>query len=208
MLERGYAAFETACALQLHLTAKGYDGWKYNFRTKAASKRFTANPQTKFVYAKIERDYPTKLEQLRFLYPYISKYGFKVNLNNARLMQVEYDKYTCLINDIERKFGLLIAVIKQELGGDFSLILDQSDMLPKIYQLYDTQVIKNVEVLLLFMAIPALNSTSSNEPFVFDKWKDKILFDIKMLSMYITPPMKSMLAQMANDELNGKLNDN
>jgi len=202
---RGLSAFETVCALQLHMMRKGYDGWTYNFRTKSALTRFNKNVQTKFAYSKIEQEYPDKISQLKFFYPFMSKNSFKINLLNIRKMTIDYNNFISYIDEIELHFRNLCSSIAKELGS-LDRIFDQGDVFPVIYQLFDCKLVTIDQVVLLFLIMPDLNSTSSNEPFVYDKWKADILFNKKFLSLYISVPIQNRLKLIVVDEFNGKLN--
>lgn len=198
---RGLSAYTVACAIALHFMRKGYDGWKYNFKTKVAEKRFNAHKQTQFVYAAVEKRYPQLLDQIKYLYPYFKRYGAFANKLNIRLVDAEYKKFIDHISMFDEQYvGELLKTLKLNLSS-ITELFDQHELLPKVYQLYDRKVITHDQAVLLFMIFPDLNSTSSNEPYVYDAWKSDITFDKQFVSLYIHSQSLIAMQVVAKDSI-------
>jgi len=199
---RGLASYTVACGMSLHFNRKGYDGWKYLFKTKMAQKSFLENRQTQFVYGAVESKYPTLIDQVRYFYPYFKRYGAWASKTNIRKFDIEYKKFTEYVENIEKiHLPELLNTLKLNVSS-ISELFQVDNLLPKIYRMVDEGVISYDQAVLLFLVIPDLNSTSSNEPFVFDAWKADITFDKKFLSVYISPPSLIAMQNIAKDSFN------
>lgn len=198
---RGLSAYTVVCGMSLHFNRKGYDGWKYMFKTRMAEKSFLENRQTQFVYAAVESKYPGLVDQVKYFYPYFRRYGAFASKTNIRKFDEEYKKFTEYVKNIENShLPELINTLKLKISS-ISDLAQVDNLLPKVYQLFDDKVISYDQAVLLFMVFPDLNSTSSNEPFVYDVWKKNISFDKKFFSLYISPPSLIAMQNIAKDSI-------
>lgn len=197
----GLVAFETFVGLSMHFRRESYDGWKYNFKTRAAEAMFKKDIQLKYAYEFIERNHATLQDRIRFMYPLFKRYGAFVKPTQIMQMRHEHKKFEQFIADVVPQCKRLLAAVKKEVH-DKETLLSCTQTLPRVYELYNDGVIDDDQAVLLFMLIPGLNSTSSKEPFVFDKWKQKIQFDKAFFSLYIPAPLLIELQVLANDTFN------
>lgn len=199
---RGIDAFETFSAMRLHFMKKSYDGWKYGFKTKSVPQTYHKDLQMQYAYEGLSRSYPTLVERLKFFYPFFKKVGAFGKPLSIMMMRKYHNEFVKFTNRFSEESTLLCNLLKREVES-YDQLLDCSGTFPKIYELVNDSIITYDQAVLAFMIFPDLNSTSSNEPFVFDNFKSDIEFDKKFFSLYIDPQSLLDAQAVAKDTLNG-----
>lgn len=189
----GLEAYKTYLGMSLHF-AGHIDGWQYNFTGKIKPETFAAKKRLTYMYAKIEREHPTKLDQIKFFYPAFKAYGF-VKPDAVGLMTKAH-------RDFVKGFGEGMVTphadwIKEMLEecflADFYELFECNDMLPRFYHLHSSKVMTYEQAVVMCIVIPELLDLVSNEPIVFETWKSKLQFDKKFVQLYISQPMLKQL---------------
>lgn len=190
----GLAAYKTYLGMSLHFRGN-LDGWQYNFTGKCKPETFEANKRVMWMYAKVEEDFPTKVEQIKYLYPAFKemKYIKPDQLMVVRRQYVQFMK--AFGEDLpQRHQAWLTELLAEGFIKDFADLFDTSEMLPKLYQLYSNKVMTYDAAVILCIVIPELlNTIVSQEPFVFEAWKVKLQFDMKFIQLYISQPVLKQL---------------
>lgn len=190
----GLAAYKTYLGMGLHFRGN-LDGWQYNFTGKCKPETFEKNKRVMYMYAKVERDYPTKAEQIKFFYPAWKEYGY-LKPDAIGLMMKQHRAYMKGFGEDlpQRHQAWLTELLAEGFIKDFADLFDTSEMLPKLYQLYSNKVMTYDQAVLLCIIIPELlNTIVSQEPIVFETWKAKLQFDIKFVQLYISQPVLKQL---------------
>lgn len=190
----GLEAYKTYLGMSLHF-AGHIDGWQYNFTGKIKPETFAAKKRLTYMYAKIEREHPTKLDQIKFFYPAFKAYGF-VKPDAVGLMTKAH-------RDFVKGFGEGMVTphadwIKEMLEecflADFYELFECNDMLPRFYHLHSSKVMTYEQAVVMCIVIPdLLNTIVSQEPIVFETWKAKLLVDMKFYQLYISQPVLKQL---------------
>lgn len=193
-MDEGLEAYKTYLGMGLHFRGN-LDGWQYNFSGKCKPETFAAKTRLKYVYAKIERDHPTKLDQIKFFYPAMKAYGYVKPESVGLMMKVH--------RAFEKEFGYglvsrhkawIEGMMKEHILLDFFELFACSEMLPKFYQLYAEKQMTHDQAVVLCLCVPELlNTIVSNEPFVYEAWKVKLEFDMKFMQLYINGPLLRQL---------------
>lgn len=183
----GLAAYKTYLGMMLHFTG-AVDGWQYNFTGKVSMAKFESNKRLMYMYAAIERDFPTKLDQIRFFYPAFRAAGY-VKADSVMYMRKLYRHHMKFYADPAKayadEFNQLIA---DDVIEDISDLLKNDGLFPNICELSNRGKLSQDMATLLFIVLPALNTITSNEPIVFESWKSKVLVDMKFIQLYISQP--------------------
>lgn len=190
----GLAAYKTYLGMGLHFRGN-LDGWQYNFTGKCKQETFEKNKRVMYMYAKVEEDYPTKVEQIKYLYPAFKAMGY-FKPDALMLVRREYVHFMKIFGEdlTQRHQAWLTELLAEGFIKDFADLFDTSEMLPKLYQLYSNKVMTYDAAVILCIVIPELlNTIVSQEPIVFETWKAKLQFDIKFVQLYISQPVLKQL---------------
>lgn len=201
-MTKGLSAFETFTAMKLHFMRKSYDGWIYNFKTKSIPKEIHKNVQMQYAYESLSRTYPSQIELIKFLYPAFKTYGYGCKPLAIIQMRKIHANFITFIENFDNEIESLYTLLVSELGS-VSKIMDSSGTLPVIYELVNDSIITYEQAVLLFLVFPGLNKVSSNEPFVFERFKTDIEFDKRFFSLYISAPSIKKAQSVALDYLKG-----
>lgn len=189
----GLEAYKTFLGMGLHYRGN-IDGWKYNFSGKCKPETFAAKKRLVYMFAKIEREHPTKLDQIKFFYP-----AFNSGYVKPDAVSMMYGCHGKFLKDYG--FGL-VAKHKAWLEGlrkdgaiqNFFDLFACDEMLPKFYQLAAEKHMTHGQAVVLCLCVPELlNTVVSNEPIVFEAWKVKLEFDMKFMQLYISGPLLRQL---------------
>lgn len=189
----GLEAYKTFLGMGLHYRGN-IDGWKYNFSGKCKPETFAAKKRLVYMYAKIEREHPTKLDQIKFFYPAFNSCYVKPDA--VGMMYSCHKRFIETFDDTlpKRHQAWLTELLTNGHISDFFDLFACDGMLPKLYQLYSSKVVSYDAVVILCLCVPELlNTIVSNEPFVFEAWKVKLEFDMKFMQLYINGPLLRQL---------------
>lgn len=189
----GLEAYKTYLGMGLHFRGN-LDGWKYNFSGKCKPETFATKKRLMYMYAKIERDHPTKLDQIKFFYP-----AFKSGYVKPDAVGMMHGCHT----RFEKEFGYglvsrhkawIEGMMKDAILLDFFEMFADGEMLPKFYQLYAEKCMTHDQAVVMCLVVPELlNTIVSNEPIVYEAWKVKLEFDMKFMQLYINGPLLRQL---------------
>ena len=189
----GLEAYKTFLGMSLHFRGN-LDGWKYNFSGKCKPETFATKKRLMYMYAKIEREHPTKLDQIKFFYPAFSTcyvkpdaVGMMMNCHKGFIKDVDDSLPT-------RHKDWLDGLLTEGNLSDFFDLFSCNEMLPKLYQLYADKQMTQLQAAILCLCVPELlNTVVSKEPIVFEAWKVKLEFDMKFIQLYISHPVLKQL---------------
>lgn len=190
----GIDAYKTYLGMSLHFQGH-VDGWQYNFTGKIKPETFAAKKRLTYMYAKIEREHPTKLDQIKFFYPAFKAYGY-VKPDAVGLMLKAHRDYLKGFGEgmVTAHSAWIKEMFDEGFLKDFYELFACSEMLPKFYQLYSSKVMTYEQAVLMCILIPELlNTIVSQEPIVFETWKAKLLVDMKFMQLYISQPVLKQL---------------
>ena len=190
----GLEAYKTFLGIGLHFRGT-VDGWKYNFSGKCKPETFATKNRLVYMYAKVERDHPTKLAQLMFYYPAFQAYGY-VKPDAINLMMKAHKAFIKEFDDSlpSRHKDWLVELLTEGNLTDFFDLFSCTEMLPKFYQLYADKQMTQLQAAILCLCVPELlNTIVSKEPIVFEAWKVKLEFDMKFIQLYISHPVLKQL---------------
>lgn len=188
---RGVEVFKTHLGMMLHFNPKvDYDGWKYNFVGRAKIETLEGDKRLMYMCAKLEEDFPTKVDQLKLMYPAWSLLKY-VKHCNAGILRQHYKAFMKEMDDVVPYYSRnLDHMIEHQEIKNINCLLRCDSLLPNICQWQLNGRVPREFVILVSLVIPELlNSCVSKEPMVFDNWKAKILFDKKFWSLYISQPV-------------------
>lgn len=187
----GVEVYKTHLAMMLHFNPKiEYDGWKYNFVGRAKIDSLEKDTRLKYMCIKLERDFPTKVDQIKLMYPAWSLLKY-VKGCNAGILRRHYNAFMKEMDAVVPYYSRnLDHMIQHQEVKDINCLLRCDSLLPNICQWEVNGRILREFVILVCLVIPGLlNSCVSKEPMVFDNWKSKILFDMKFWSLYLSQPV-------------------
>lgn len=187
----GVEVYKTHLAMMLHFNPNvDYDGWKYNFVGRAKIDSLNTDTRLKYMCAKLEKDFPTKVDQIKLMYPAWSVLKY-VKGCNAGILRRHYNAFMKEMDDVVPYYSRnLDHMIEHQEVKDVNCLLRCDSLLPNICQWQINGRVPREFVILLSLVIPELlNSCVSKEPMVFDNWKTKILFDKKFWSLYLSQPV-------------------
>lgn len=190
----GLEAYKTYLGMSLHFRGN-LDGWQYNFMGKCKPETFAAKKRLMYMYAKIEREHPTKLDQIKFFYPAFKEYGY-VKPDAVGLMIKAHRAYLKGFGEdlVPNHTAWINEMLEECFLADFYELFECNDMLPRFYHLHSSKVMSHDQAALMCILIPELlNTIVSQEPIVFETWKAKLLFDMKFIQLYISQPVLKQL---------------
>lgn len=188
---RGVSVYKTHLAMMLHFNPKvDYDGWKYNFVGRAKIETLEGDKRLMYMCAKLEEDFPTKVDQLKLMYPAWSLLKY-VKHCNAGILRRHYNAFMKEMDDVVPYYSRnLDHMIEHQEIKNINCLLRCDSLMPNICQWQVNGRIPREFVILVCLVIPELlNSCVSKEPMVFDNWKSKVLFDMKFWSLYLSQPV-------------------
>lgn len=179
----GLKPFETRRCLQYHLTSDiPYDGWKYNFKSSKITleKYLQQIKGGKWAYMQLEKEFPTKNDQLMFWYPFCRMVKYAVPGADVKVARKSY----LAMQDTMKK---VIARVRKKQFTAESLAVITAQQVPAVYELgADVFSEDYFLAVTLFLVFPQLNSVTSNEPFVYDEWKKQVDLDKPFVSLYVS----------------------
>jgi hypothetical protein len=154
---------------------KGYDGWKYGFKKKIDE---TKQIPWEWQFRAIEREYPTTTELVRYYYPSFATGNIKPV---PGIMKKMHQNFIKTLEQTIRDWDNLL-----ELFSSFQELHSQGVVLPRIYEVWESNKVSFESKVLMFLVIPTLNRIVSAEPYVWQKVKTEIEFHKRFYSMYIS----------------------
>jgi hypothetical protein len=188
----GLRAYKTYNALLLHMSRDEFDGWKYNFTTRVSEASFSKRKDIVYQYAKIERDYPTVIEQLKLYYPFMYNGGMKFNpyaIRKARQgfkIQEIIDEYLLLLESEEFKLLRPKQLLEQFVEESFTL---------------QAKTGVSDHVICIWFILTKLNSNTESSSFVYDSWKMKIEKHSKFIKLYLDSEVIADLSRKTLDAI-------
>lgn len=184
-------------SMRLHFMGK-YDGWKYNFNMRDVK----IDPALIWQLRTVHSKYPTVMDKVRYMYPAFRS----VNAAPAsplsffrRLMQ-EYSSWTVQLEGIIKTFAKNL----QDVKGDVTMksLFEKDGGLPLIMTLTHKHIFEFETTVLLFVLFPELN-TIDGDDIVFGRFKDKVMFHARFMSLYVSSESTEALKRLAVDSLIG-----
>lgn len=180
---RGAMAWETMKCVQAHVHPKiPYDGFKYSFKSSIynAEKFLEKVGKTaKHPFVMLEREYPTKMEMIKFWWP-AYRDGY---VPDNMAIKIARAKYKLFMIDILPKVE---ASLKNNCFDVDKLSKMQDNSMPGIYNFGAMGDVSYYYVAVaLFMKFPELNTVTSNDPFIYADWKAQVDKDKQFLSLYL-----------------------
>lgn len=196
---QGLMAYKTFNAISMHYNENiAYDAWKYNFKTKVSEESFKAKRSLIWQYAKIERDFPTLKEQIKFFWPAISSKGF-VRASAVAMMRKQYLTTIQGLDTLESRSREPYARLARRVGS-VDKLFDFEGPLPIIYRFFQEEEVDYDVILLTFMLFRrGINRIVSREDLIFDQWRSRINKDVEFFNLYFDRDAKSALIQSTYD---------
>ena len=103
-MSMGLKAYQIYCGLTNHFRpGSSYDGWKYGFKTRVTEETFNKK-NSKWQFIKIERDFPTDLELIKYMAPAFLKIGYINPTHAGRTLKTQHKLFLEDIDKSKRNF--------------------------------------------------------------------------------------------------------